>query len=683
MPTIPKNIHVSIVGPAEGWELSFLAIWANVNPDYKIHLWAPELLAYRKILYSLLISEINKDAIEKDSPDEDIARLKDNTWKKIDDFMGESTTVEQLNILRSSFSDNVKQSFTIQWDKTNEMLNKIEISIDNIDVHRTMDNFKPKEIQYINYSLSFTNTLLTERFLGLHSELDLGGAYIDKGVLPELNIDFLTEAMTSLGHTLETPLTDERKSQIERAVIRALSEKMFSDGIIQDPSPYFETYDKNLPEQDIRLVKSIIEKTSIDNLFQRLGEYHTTDHTINRVFLGVTTNLASIFFGSTLDNSNQPMVLISRSKNALVKISLNEIVHIHDAVKDFKQLRLSEKEFTAKIREVLIQFYDNNKVKISGDDINKVAMMSTQLSYDKNEADYHIITKLAYGSFERLQKIQMQKRPVIVPFHEFSTNNPFYNRKSYDLLFKPSQIVRRRLYDKLIVINFSLTLQNNREYLIKSTDLYDGYRTQDSVLYNVVIGASGRGELKLETVKGIPFTNIGEDTKVIITGTVHFFEYSSHSSSRAEHVTKTLSSILRMAIPRDTTVQNIAFYFYNSAQGLVDSVGVLDASHKLFVVPGVLRELAKTGIHANYAVAVTAAARPSTSIDALYPEPNRIVFTLRPDKSTVEYRLKFGLASLEAENLFTYVGTEGQSDDVMSEDDPIKAILQEKIAGSG
>ncbi|WP_257287324.1 hypothetical protein, partial [Endozoicomonas sp. SESOKO2] len=96
-----------------------------------------------------------------------------------------------------------------------------------------------------------------------------------------------------------------------------------------------------------------------------------------------------------------------------------------------------------------------------------------------------------------------------------------------------------------------------------------------------------------------------------------------------------------------------------------------------------MRELAKTGIHANYAVAVTAAARPSTSIDALYPEPNRIVFTLRPDKSTVEYRLKFGLASLEAENLFTYVGTEGQSDDVMSEDDPIKAILQEKIAGSG
>ncbi|WP_257288535.1 hypothetical protein, partial [Endozoicomonas sp. SESOKO2] len=153
---VPKNMHVSIVDPIEGWEFGCLTIWAKVNPDYVLHVWAPERLAYKKILYSLLMSEINKNAIEKDSPDDDIAKLKDRTWKIIDDFMGKSPNVEQLNIMSSSFSDNVKQSFAIQWDKTSELLNKIETSIVDAVVHRDEIDFKPIEIQYIK-SDSYTH----------------------------------------------------------------------------------------------------------------------------------------------------------------------------------------------------------------------------------------------------------------------------------------------------------------------------------------------------------------------------------------------------------------------------------------------------------------------------------------------------------------------------------------------
>ncbi|WP_257274864.1 hypothetical protein, partial [Endozoicomonas sp. SESOKO4] len=209
--------------------------------------------------------------------------------------------------------------------------------------------------------------------------------------------------------------------------------------------------------------------------------------------------------------------------------------------------------------------------------------------------------------------------------------------------------------------------------------------------------------LKLEIVKGIPFTNIGEDTKVIITGEVYFSDIrrATRFFSDTQNLIKKLTLVLSMAIPSNTTVQTIAFSFDNSAQGIFGSsgvLGVLNVNHKGYAVPEVLRELAKKGIFANAAVAVRTPHSaddpdiPSTSSNAPYPEPNRVVFTLLPDGTTVEYRTRFGLASLEPKNVFTHAlpeshhsdnGTEGQSNDASSEDDPIKAILQEKIAGSG
>ncbi|WP_252178761.1 hypothetical protein [Endozoicomonas sp. 4G] len=93
----------------------------------------------------------------------------------------------------------------------------------------------------------------------------------------------------------------------------------------------------------------------------------------------------------------------------------------------------------------------------------------------------------------------------------------------------------------------------------------------------------------------------------------------------------------------------------------------MDAGQKDYIVPEVLRELAKEGIRANSAVAVrryvsasvpqqTAGGGPdgpSTSRDASDPELNRIVFTRNEDNS-VTYKAKFGLDSLDPDNEFSF-----------------------------
>ncbi|WP_257291583.1 hypothetical protein, partial [Endozoicomonas sp. ONNA1] len=701
---VPKNMHVSIVDPIEGWEFGCLTIWAKVNPDYVLHVWAPERLAYKKILYSLLMSEINKNAIEKDSPDDDIAKLKDRTWKIIDDFMGKSPNVEQLNIMSSSFSDNVKQSFAIQWDKTSELLNKIETSIVDAVVHRDEIDFKPIEIQYIKYSLGFTDSLITERFIGIYHAFNFGGAYIDKGLLPEMESKAFLKRSSSGESISEIGVSDENKKRLERAKIRALFEKMFSDGMIPDPSPYFETYDTNLPEEQTSQIKDIVKKTSIGDLFQRLGEYQLTHHTRNTLMFGMKINSLGNFVDSTLDHANQPFILLTLKRNPLIKISLDEITFLHDAVEGLKKSAISEEELIPKIKEKLRQFYQINKTDVSSSNINEVAMMSAKFSYHNKETDQRIINKIGYNAFERLKNTQLKRKYKIIPFVKFSANNPFYNRRSYVLSFNPSLIVRERPYDKLIIINLFDSLYDKERSLTESINLYHEYRTEKSVLYNVVEINMPQGKtLKLEIVKGIPFTNIGEDTKVIITGEVYFSDIrrATRFFSDTQNLIKKLTLVLSMAIPSNTTVQTIAFSFDNSAQGIFGSsgvLGVLNVNHKGYAVPEVLRELAKKGIFANAAVAVRTPHSaddpdiPSTSSNAPYPEPNRVVFTLLPDGTTVEYRTRFGLASLEPKNVFTHAlpeshhsdnGTEGQSNDASSEDDPIKAILQEKIAGSG
>ncbi|WOG29793.1 hypothetical protein [Endozoicomonas sp. 8E] len=124
---------------------------------------------------------------------------------------------------------------------------------------------------------------------------------------------------------------------------------------------------------------------------------------------------------------------------------------------------------------------------------------------------------------------------------------------------------------------------------------------------------------------------------------------------------------MELVIPNDTDLQSIEFAFDNSAQSIMGSAGTLDTSQG-YVVPEVLRELAKKGILANHAVAVREFVsaddpqdtggdhdRPSTSKD----KPGQsIVFTLKSD-NTVEYQAK----SLDFENEFIGARSEGMSID--------------------
>ncbi|WOG29794.1 hypothetical protein [Endozoicomonas sp. 8E] len=147
-----------------------------------------------------------------------------------------------------------------------------------------------------------------------------------------------------------------------------------------------------------------------------------------------------------------------------------------------------------------------------------------------------------------------------------------------------------------------------------------------------------------------------------------------------------------MVIPKHTTVETITFSFDNSAQDISGFSGVLDASQKDYVIPEVLRELAKEGIRAESAVAVRGSlsavvpqqttdgdsGRPSTLQNTPYPELNRIVFTLNDD-DTVKYKFtRFELTSPDAENELTNTRPEGQHTDTRPKEVLIKAIVEHK-----
>ncbi|WP_257254660.1 hypothetical protein, partial [Endozoicomonas sp. SESOKO3] len=662
---IPKNIHVTIVGPVAGWEFSFLIIWAKVNTDHTIHVWAPKRLIYQKILYSLLFSERNKITIEKDYP-ADLAQLRDSIWAKVDHFMGEDADIESLDIEKSDFSDNVKEAFTSQLTKINTALNQIETSISNAHVHRETSHFEKINSQYIRYSLGFSNTLTIERFIGLYHEYDLGGVYIDKGLMPKLKSKPFLKRSDSLNPISGMAASNEDRKELDRAKIRALLEKMFSDGMITDPAPYFDRYDTILPKEEFNRIKDIIENTSMGDLFHELEEYNLKRSNRHRLFLNKKVNFEDNIFPRSLDASIQPIMVTSRSRNSVLKMILDETRFLHETAENLRKSAISKQELISKTREKIENFYRESNVIVSSDNIDKVTTMLTALADDTKGTDDHIIDQLGYEAFERLININLKERPSIQLTDNFLANTPFYNRKSYDPDIDDLQIVPEQPYDKLIILNFSDNSNDKGQSLTKSSNLYKLYLTEkNSVLYDVVKTAP-EGSKELKTIKGVPLNKIGRDTKVIITGTLYFPDISNErSSSYSREIVAELTSHLSTAIPQNTVVQSIVFFFDNSAQDIPGFEGTLDASQKDYVIPEVLRELAKEGVFANSAVAVRGSLsasvpqqtavdpdRPSTSADAPHSELNRIVFTLN-EESIVAYQARFGLASLDPRIKFT------------------------------
>ncbi|WOG29826.1 hypothetical protein [Endozoicomonas sp. 8E] len=311
--------------------------------------------------------------------------------------------------------------------------------------------------------------------------------------------------------------------------------------------------------------------------------------------------------------------------------------------------------------------------------------MSTDLSNSSDEIDYYIIANLGYDAFERLKKIKQIKKVTIVPTNDFFATNLFFNRKSHNLGVDPSKTGPEQSNENLIMINFPNNRNIKNDYPSrKILELFKKHRTEKtSVLYNFIDYDSTEGK-KIKKITGVPPTNIGEGTKVIVTGSLLFLDInlSAFSPFYTQNLAKKLSSALSMAIPKDTTVQTIAFAFDNSAQDISGSVGVLDTGQKDYVVPEVLRELAKEGIRANSAVAVRGSVsagvprqtdgadpdKPSTSKDTPYPKLDLIVFTLNYD-NTVAYQTKFTLPSLDSENEFI---------DTRLKRNLIKAIIEHK-----
>ncbi|WOG29809.1 hypothetical protein [Endozoicomonas sp. 8E] len=202
---------------------------------------------------------------------------------------------------------------------------------------------------------------------------------------------------------------------------------------------------------------------------------------------------------------------------------------------------------------------------------------------------------------------------------------------------------------------------------------------------------------KLKTIEGVPPNNIGEDTRVIIAGSLYFPVISNNSLSfYSQKIVEELSWLLNMAIPRGTTVQSITFFFDNSAQDIPGSEGTLDTSQNDYVIPEVLRELTKVGIRANTAVAVRGPLsagvpqqttggdpdRPSTSKDAPYSELNRIVFTLNND-NIVTYQARFGLASLKPRIKFTNTELEIGHTVTGTKENLIKTIVEHESIETG
>ncbi len=705
---VPKLIHVSIVSPIEGLEFAFLKIWAEVNPDYKINVWAPERLIYQKILYSLLFSEISNNAIEKDDPG-DIARLKDSIWQKIDNFMGESSEIEELNIMESDLPDSVKKEFVIQWNKINNSLDKIKNLISNAIVHKKLKNLDQEYKNFIRYSLGFTNSLIIERFIGLSQKFVLGGVYIDKGLLPEMDSHPFLKRSSSLDPISGTAVTSEKEKQLESAKLHALFKKMFSDGTISDPSPYFERYGTTLSREEITRIQGIVAESSISDLFHSLPKYDLKEYSRNKLFFSKKVNFEYDTPTIALDDSIQPLMVASRQGHPTIKLLLDEICLLHETVENLKKSSLRKKEITLKIRKAIHKFYMERKVIISDNDIDKIATISTDLRHDIDKFNCIITAKLGYDAFERLINLEKPKDIKIIPINYFIANNLFYNRSFRNLGFNSSPTSGQKSYERLIIVHYSdKNIEGISDSLIHCFKLYNKYRTEkNSVLYNAV-DSNQIETITLQKVSGVTLKNIGEDTKVIMTGSLHFYnsDLNLYDTFYYKRLMLKLSAVLGTLIPKNTRVQTIKFFFDNSAQGIEDSEGVLNTSQKNYIVPEVLRNLAKQGIYANSAVAIRGFLSagdphgPSTSKNAPYPDLNRIVFTL--DRSgAVTYRAKFGLASFDLENEFidktskedpnddkltkefTEALLKGEFADAKLNDDLVKVVIEDRPTFAG
>ncbi|WP_252178763.1 hypothetical protein [Endozoicomonas sp. 4G] len=349
-------------------------------------------------------------------------------------------------------------------------------------------------------------------------------------------------------------------------------------------------------------------------------------------------------------NRIQPLMLASRSSHKEIQLLLHEIRFIHKTLEDLKKTPTTKEEIKIDIKNAMNQFYSEKKLDVTNDDIDKVVEIATKLSDNTKEDDYRLIAQLIYGGFERLRKFRSHKAATINPIDDFLSNT-FFNKKNYPELvfYRPER--NKQPYNKLIMIYFSDDFAFTVTSSGKDIELYQKYSaTKNKVLYH--FAEVGSGVRRLYRVDGTVLTNIGEDTKVVITGNLHFqnawfSENSQYLEVYNQNLVRSLLSPLEMVIPRNTNLQSIEFAFYNSAQSITGSEGMLDISQR-YVVPEVLRELAIKSIRANYAVAVREFVsaddqnRPSTSKD----KPGQsIVFTLKPS-NIVEYQAK----SLDFEN---------------------------------
>ncbi|WOG29801.1 hypothetical protein [Endozoicomonas sp. 8E] len=664
MPTVPKKIHVSIVGPTKGREFAWLTIWAGVNPDHTIYVWAPKAVRYKRILYSLLFSEKIQQAIEKDHP-ADIAPLRRSIWQKIDAFMGESDDVEKLDIMKSYFSNSVKVSFTTQWNKTKDLLNQIRNKISTVVVSEVDFAFEQEHSNYIKYILSLKKTVIAERMIGFNHEHNDGGVYIDKWLLPTLSEEPFKKRGISFIPISGKGVSRSKKEELEKAKVLALLEKMVAEKIIPDPGPDFKIDNLNLSQEEINRIRSVIGNISISDLFNKLIDREVSYGSHNNIFFGGGSYPEDKLRGGYLDDSIMPIMFETRPHNRLIKLIIEENLFFHEILESFKKHEIRKENRIGIIKDNLVEFY-KGKADVYQHKINNAAMMLTELTYHKRDFDYRIFAKLGYDAFERLQNVQHTRRATIARVSNFLEINPLYEIKSSEPDSDLPDLTFKQPYKKLIMIHIS-EIQGNghmEESRRQSYEKYNRYRTKtkedNNVLFEVVYRGIRRNRV-VTTVSGKPFRNIDADTKVLISGSFDFpdINVSENYISYSRRLVKKLSSLLSVIIPENTTVQNIGFSFDNSAQKIPDSEGVLDAGQKSYIVPEVLRELAKKGIHANYAVAVRGSLsadvprqtgggdpnRPSTSREAPDPDLNRIVFTLNRD-NTVTYQARFGMSSL-------------------------------------
>ncbi|WOG29800.1 hypothetical protein [Endozoicomonas sp. 8E] len=693
MPTIPKKIHFALVGPAESWESICLSVWAWVNKNHAIYVWAPKALIYKRILYLLLYSERIQQRIETDYP-ADIAWLRRSIWQKIDAFMGENDDIERLDIMKADFSDSVKRLFTTQWNKTNDVLNQIRKTIGMSNVKEDTSDFERQHSEYIKYALSLKKPVIAERAVGISREQSEGGVYVDRGLLPALRTGPFEKNGISSKPTSGREVDSSEREQLERAKVRAVLEDMFERKLIPDPDRYFKIDDINLSQEQLNRIKSVVKETICCKLFLTLSERPTSEVGNNKIFFGRTLIIKDKIKAGLHDDSIKPMMLEAFPNNPLINKVLEETIFFHSILEKFKNNETSKEIRIMEIIKSLNEF--KHRGPAYNEEIYSIATMLAELSYNNGDLDHRILAKLGYDAFKRLERTVSGGKAIISQIKSFSEENPFYSMNSYGTDSDLPDSALRRPYDKFIMINM-LGFRGNGESARQSYEKHIRYRTPKgkSVLYDVVYSDRSKS-LEINTILGTPFKNIGEDTKVFITGSLDFSatESSEINSTNFLLLVRKLSSILRAVIPENTTVQNIAFSFDNSAQNIPGSEGVLGADQKDYIVPEVLRELAKKGIRANSAVAVRGSLsagiprqttggdpnRPSTSRDAPDPELNRIVFTLNQD-NTVTYKAKFGLDSLDPDKEF-YPRASIDTPESMFADQLFESIVVENSQGS-